>query len=78
MCKFEVGDLVQFNNPPQYGLIKWIGILPGRDTKYAGVETVSECDLNLLSFVQILIYRMIMLIIPLMDGGKMFYTLSHS
>lgn len=42
VCKFEVTDMVQFSDPPQYGTIKWIGTLPGQDTKYAGVETVSE------------------------------------
>ena len=40
----EVGSMVQFDNPPQYGYIKWIGILPGYDTEYAGVETVSKYD----------------------------------
>ena len=38
--KFEIGSTVQFDNPPQYGVIKWIGKFPGRDTVLAGVETV--------------------------------------
>ena len=38
--------MVQFNNPPEYGTIKWIGILPGLDAAYAGVETVSERSLD--------------------------------
>ena len=31
---FEVGDLVQFNFPPQYGIIKWIEFLPDLDVEY--------------------------------------------
>lgn len=40
--KFEVGSMVQFNDPPQFGVIKWIGTLPGSDIETAGVETVSK------------------------------------
>ena len=46
VCKFEVKDMIQFDDPPQYGTIKWIGVLPGLDGEYAGIETVSEHDLG--------------------------------
>ena len=40
--KLEVGSIVQFGKPIEYGVIKWIGKLPGKDNVlYAGVETVS-------------------------------------
>ena len=40
--KFEVGSTVQFGEPAEYGVIKWLGLLPGRhNTFYAGVEMVS-------------------------------------
>ena len=38
--KFEVGSTIQFDNPPQYGVVKWIGNFPGQDAVLAGVETV--------------------------------------
>ena len=40
LCKFEVTDMVQFDNPPQYGTIRWIGTLPDLGPGYAGIETV--------------------------------------
>ena len=36
----EKGSLVQFGNPPCYGVIKWIGSLPEIDGIMAGVEVV--------------------------------------
>ena len=40
--KLEVGFTVQYGNPPEYGVIKWIGKIPGREMiLYAGVEMVS-------------------------------------
>ena len=41
--KFEVGSTIQYGNPVEYGVIKWIGRLPGKETTayYAGVEMVS-------------------------------------
>ena len=40
--KFGVGSTVQFGEPAEYGVIKWLGLLPGRQNiSYAGVETVS-------------------------------------
>ena len=38
--KFEVGSTVQYGEPAQYGVIKWMGMLPGRDVLYAGLEMV--------------------------------------
>ena len=40
---FEVGDLVQVYRPdsaPWYGVIKWIGTLPGTSAQLAGIEMV--------------------------------------
>ena len=38
----EVGSLIQFGNPPCYGVIKWMGILPETEhVLMAGVEVVS-------------------------------------
>jgi len=40
--KLAVGSLIQYANPAEYGMIKWIGLLPGRENiYYAGVEMVS-------------------------------------
>ena len=36
-----VGSLIQFGNPPCYGVIKWIGSLPKASCVMAGVELVS-------------------------------------
>ena len=39
-----VNDLIQFGNPPLYGVIKWIGNIPPANCMMAGVELVScEC-----------------------------------
>ena len=39
----QVGAMIQFGNPPCYGIIKWIGSLPSYGCLMAGVEVV--CDL---------------------------------
>lgn len=40
--KLSKGSLIQCGNPPEYGEVKWIGILPGRENiYYAGVEMVN-------------------------------------
>ena len=40
------GSLIQYGNPPEYGVVKWIGILPGRENiYYAGVEMVNSYDI---------------------------------
>ena len=40
--KLEVGSTVQYGEPVEYGVVKWIGSLPGREKLlYAGVEMVS-------------------------------------
>ena len=40
--KLEIESTVQYGEPPQYSVIKWIGVLPGRENLlYAGVEMVS-------------------------------------
>lgn len=40
--KLEVGSTVQCGKPVEYGVIKWIGEVPGREKLlYAGVEMVS-------------------------------------
>ena len=40
--KLEKGSVVQYDHPPKYGVVKWIGIIPGRTTLYAGVEMVNH------------------------------------
>ena len=40
---FEVGDMIQVDRPdsaPWYGVIRWIGTLPGRNNLFAGLEMV--------------------------------------
>ena len=40
---FEVGDMIQVDRPdsaPWYGVIRWIGILPGSSSLSAGLEMV--------------------------------------
>ena len=37
----KLGTMVQFGNPPCYGVIKWIGSLPDTNCVMAGVELVS-------------------------------------
>ena len=37
----EVGNRIQFGNPPCYGTIRWIGHLPSITCTMAGVEVVS-------------------------------------
>ena len=40
--KLEVGSTVQYGKPPEYGVIKWIGKIPGSEKiLHAGVEMVS-------------------------------------
>ena len=40
--KLEVGSTVQYRKSAEYGVIKWMGILPGRENCfYAKVEMVS-------------------------------------
>lgn len=40
--KLEVGCIVEYGKPVEYGVIKWIGVLPGiENVLYAGVEMVS-------------------------------------
>ncbi len=41
--KFEVGDMIQVDRPnlaPWYGVVRWIGILPGSSCLSAGIEMV--------------------------------------
>ena len=38
----EIGSLIQFGNPPCYGVIKWIGPIPEANCKMAGVEVVRK------------------------------------
>ena len=39
-CNLAVGSAVQCINKEQYGVIRWIGTLPGDKATYAGVEMV--------------------------------------
>lgn len=44
----EKGSMIQFGNPPCYGVIKWIGDVPETNCTMAGVEVVScvyNCDI---------------------------------
>ncbi len=41
--KFEVGDMIQVDRPdsaPWYGVVRWIGTLPGSSCPSAGIEMV--------------------------------------
>ena len=39
----KVGSAVKYDDPPKYGVVKWIGVISGHGkTLYAGVEMVSE------------------------------------
>jgi hypothetical protein len=43
VMEFEVGKLIQVDRPdsaPWYGVIKWIGTLPGSTSLFAGLEMV--------------------------------------
>ena len=43
LYKLQVESTVQYGEPAQYAVIKWIGMLPGRENLlYAGVEMVSH------------------------------------
>ena len=46
---FEVGDCIQVDRPdsaPWYGIIKWIGMLPGSSVPSAGIEMVRHLTNN--------------------------------
>ena len=54
-CKFDEGSRIKYGDPPKHGVIKWIGIISGRDkTLYAGVEMVMYITVHLCIYV---IYR---------------------
>ena len=38
--KLTVGSVIQYGEPAQYGVIKWIGKLPDQEEIFAGVEMV--------------------------------------
>ena len=55
--KLAEGSLIQYGNPPEYGVVKWTGILPGRENiYYAGVEMVTSYDINVV-YIQIVVYK---------------------
>jgi len=55
--KLEVGSTIQYGNPPEYGVIKWIGILPGRENiEYAGVEMVNYSTHNWTTVLIIIVH----------------------
>ena len=37
----SIGSMVQVSDPPQYGVLRWIGEMPGVKGAIAGVEMVS-------------------------------------
>ena len=40
--KLEVGSTVQYGDPPRYGVVKWMGVLPDcEEVVYVGLEMVS-------------------------------------
>ena len=41
LAELDVGSCVQISDPPQYGVIRWIGELPNIQGYVAGVELVS-------------------------------------
>ena len=69
-----VGSPVQYLNTEQYGVIKWIGTLPGgTKATYAGVEMVRNSCLSIISkFIYQFHYRKILLIMLLvkMEVGE--------
>ena len=47
LYKLEVGSKVQCGKPVEYGVIKWIGVLPERGNfLYAGLEMMSYVCIN--------------------------------
>ena len=45
--KLEVESFIQYGKPTEYGVIKWIGLLPGRENiYYAGVEMVMKYNMS--------------------------------
>ena len=46
----EIGSLIQFGNPPCYGVIKWIGLIPEANCTMAGVEVVSHAHAHVCVF----------------------------
>ena len=38
----QIGSLIQYGDPPCYGMIKWIGYPPGVNDLIAGIEMVSR------------------------------------
>ena len=40
LYNLEVGSVIQFGEPPRYGVIKWIGNLPDQAEVSAGLEMV--------------------------------------
>ena len=44
--QFEVGDMIQVDRPdsaPWYGVIRWMGTLPGSSIQIAGIDMVHAC-----------------------------------
>lgn len=41
--ELEVGSMVEVNDPPLFGVIRWIGRIGGIAEQVAGVELVSLC-----------------------------------
>lgn len=41
--ELEVGSMVEVNDPPLFGVIRWIGRIAGIAEQVAGVELVSLC-----------------------------------
>ena len=40
-CNLEVGSLIQYGDPPCYGVIRWMGMLFTTNVLMAGVDMVS-------------------------------------
>ena len=41
LCKLELGSMVQYGTPPQFGVIKWMGKPHNCSEVYAGLEMAS-------------------------------------
>ena len=37
----SINSPVQVDDPPKYGVVKWLGSFPGSDERLAGIELVS-------------------------------------
>ena len=74
---FSVGSTVQLmSDPPRYGVIQWIGTLPGIEGHIAGVELVSS-KIPYNNFKFFLLYPISNILLPLADNCGTYYRKSQ-